>query len=189
MASLLSAWPLLMTVLAGSLQIRAIDGTLLRPLDPSGIASVLLFVATDCPVSNAYAPEIQRICGAYAAHGIACALIYEDASVTASDVRKHLDEYRYGGMPAAIDRDGALAARVRASVTPEAVVVDRHGTIRYRGRIDNFFAALGRPRQAVTAHDLRDALDALVAGKAVAASETQAVGCYILPSDLRRKQS
>ncbi len=189
MASLLRAWPLLMAVLAGSLQIRAIDGTILRPLDPSGVASVLVFVATDCPVSNAYAPEIQRICGAYEAHGIACALIYEDASVTESDVRKHLDEYRYGGTPAAIDRDGALAARVRASVTPEAVVVDRHGAIRYRGRIDNLYAALGRPRQVITAHDLQDALNAIVAGKAVVAPETQAIGCYILPSDMRRKPS
>jgi hypothetical protein len=178
-----------MTVLAGSLQIRAIDGTILRPLDPAGIASLLVFVATDCPVSNAYAPEIQRICGAYAANGIGCALIYEDASVTARGVRKHLDEYRYGGMTAAIDRDGALAARMGASVTPEAVVVDRRGAIRYRGRIDNFYAALGRPRQTVTAHDLRDALDALVARKAVAASETQAIGCYIVPSAVRRKHS
>jgi hypothetical protein len=178
-----------MVLLAGSLQIRGIDGTILRPLDPSGIANVLIFVATDCPIANAYAPEIQRICGAYAANGIGCALIYEDAGVTASDVRKHLENYRYGGMPAAIDRDGALAAQVRASVTPEAVVVDRRGAIRYRGRIDNFYAALGRPRQAVTAHDLQDALTALVAGKAVPASETQAIGCYIVPSNLRRKQS
>ena len=88
---------------------------------------------------------------------------------------------------AAIDADGALASRVHASITPEAVVVDRRGAIRYRGRIDNFYAALGRPRQSVTAHDLRDALGAIAAGRMVASPETEPVGCYIVPRDVRRQ--
>lgn len=180
------AWPLLFAVLTGSLQIRAIDGTVLRPLEPSGLANVLLFVSTDCPVSNAYAPELQRICAAYAAKGIACSLVYEDPNVTVGDVRKHLDEYRYRTVGAAIDADGSLAAAVRATVTPQAVVVDRRGTVRYSGRIDNLYEALGRPRRVVTAHDLEDALNAIVDGKTPAVSRTDAVGCYIVPANLRR---
>src|SRR5258708_31851078 len=121
-ASLLKAWPYLLALAAGSLQVRAIDGTALRPLDPVGVANVLFFVSTDCPVSNAYSPEIQRICAAYAGKGIGCSLIYEDLGVTAEDVRKHLDRHRYVRMPAAIDRDGTLAGRLGASLTPEAVV-------------------------------------------------------------------
>lgn len=186
-ALLLTSWLWLTAVAAGSLQIAAIDGTILRPLEPSGVAQVLLFVATDCPISNGYAPEIQRICAANASRGIGCSLIYEDANVTPDAVRKHLDEYRYHGVTAAIDRDGMLATRVRASITPEAVVVDRRGSIRYRGRIDNFYAALGRPRQAVTSHDLQDALTAIAAGRQVATPLTEPVGCYIVSSDLRRK--
>jgi hypothetical protein len=185
-ANLLKAWPYLLALAAGSLQIRAIDGTVLRPLDPAGVAHVLFFVSTDCPVSNAYSPEIQRICAAYVGRGIGCALIYEDLGVTPDNVRKHLDDHRYGRMPAAIDRDGALAGRLGASLTPEVVVVGRGGAIRYRGRIDNLYAALGRPRRTATAHDLQDALDAVVAGRAIATSETQAIGCYIVPSALRR---
>lgn len=183
----LRTWPCLLALLAGSLQLRSLDGGMLRPLEPAGVANVLIFVASDCPISNGYAPEIQRICRAYEAQGIGCTLIYEEAGLSTEDARKHLDAYRYGRMPAAIDRDGALAARVRASVTPEAVVVDRQGTVRYRGRIDNFYAALGRPRQVVTAHDLQDALNAVVDGRAVATAETEAIGCYIVPPDLRRK--
>ena len=183
---LLSFWLVATAVTAGSLQIRAIDGAAFRPLEPAGIANVLFFVATDCPVSNSYAPEIQRICAAFASKGVACQLIYEDAGVTETAAGRHLAEYRYQGMLAAIDRDGSLAARVRATITPEAVVVDRRGEIRYRGRIDNFYAALGRPRQVVTARDLRDALTALAGGKPVATPETDPVGCYIVPSNLRR---
>ena len=175
-----------LAVTAGALQIRSIDGGVLRPLEPAGIANVLFFVATDCPVSNSYAPEIQRICGAFASRGVGCQLIYEDPGVTETAVATHLAEYRYKGIPAAIDRDGSLAARVRATITPQAVVVDRRGEIRYRGRIDNFYAALGRPRQAVTSRDLQDALTEVAGGKPVTHPETDPIGCYIVPANLRR---
>lgn len=178
--------PCALALLAGSLQVRAIDGTMLRPMEPAGVANVLLFVSTDCPISNAYAPELQRICAAFAARGIACSLIYEDPKVTASDVRKHLDEYRYREIRAAIDGAGSLAASLGATVTPQAVVVDRRGTVRYSGRISNLYEALGRPRRVVTAHDLENALTAVADGKAPAVSRTDPVGCYIVPSPLRR---
>lgn len=183
---MIAAWPLLFVALIGSLQLRGIDGTWLRPMEPSGVANVLLFVSTDCPVSNAYAPELQRICAVYDSKGIACWLIYEDPKVTASEVRNHLDEYRYRQVRAAIDGDGSLAASLGATVTPQAVVVDRRGTVRYRGRISNLYEALGRPRRVVTAHDLDDALRAIADGKAPPVSRTEAVGCYIVPPNLRR---
>jgi hypothetical protein len=187
MQRLLTVWSCVVALLAGSPQIRAIDGTALRPFEPSSIANVMLFVTTDCPNSNSYAPEIQRICKVYAARGIACSLIYEESGLAEDAVRKHLQAYRYSGIPAAIDADGSLASRVGATITPEAVVVDRSGTTRYRGRIDNFYTGLGRSRRVVTAHDLQNALDALVAGKPVPAPETEAIGCFIVPPELRRK--
>jgi hypothetical protein len=68
------------------------------------------------------------------------------------------------------------------------VVVDRAGSIRYSGRIDNFYAALGRPRQRVTEHDLRDALDAVLAGRPVPRPRTDAVGCHIVdPKSIQRE--
>jgi hypothetical protein len=178
----------LASLLAASLEIRSVDGTLLRPFEPAAAANVLVFVATDCPISNGYAPELQRICGAFAPKGVSCVLLYEDASVTADAVRKHLAEYRYpSGTAAAIDADGALARRAGASVTPEVAVIDRRGAIRYRGRIDNQYEAFGRPRRVVTMHDLQDALEAVVEGKRVAAAETTPIGCFIVPSGLRRR--
>src|ERR1700704_3230630 len=84
---------------AGSkpVQIRDIDGKLSRPFEPEGKANVLFFVCTDCPVSNSYAPEIQRICREYGTKGVGCSLIYEDLDATVATVRKHLGEYRYQG--------------------------------------------------------------------------------------------
>ena len=156
-----------------------VDGRLHDLFQPADKANVLLFVSSDCPVSNGYAPEIQRICAAARARDVMCALVYEDASIDAAAVRAHREQYRYGGMAAVIDRDRSLAERVKATVTPEAVVIARGGAVKYRGRIDNQYAALGKPRQVVTVHDLRDAIDAVVKGQAVAHPDTEAFGCFI----------
>jgi hypothetical protein len=112
----------------------------------------------------------------------------ETASLRLDDeVRKHLREYRYDGIPAAVDRSRVIARHANASMTPQAVVVDRAGAIRYRGRIDNFYAALGKPRQQVTERDLRNALDAVLAGRDVPKRETEPVGCYIVDPAVLRK--
>ena len=118
---------------------------------------------------------------------MSCSLAYEDVGLDAASLQKHLAEYGYAAIPAVIDGNRKLASRARATVTPETVVFDRTGAIRYRGRIDNFYAALGKPRQQVTAHDLRDALDAVLAGKPVPNPETKALGCYIVPPDVLTK--
>lgn len=167
--------------------IRDVSGQLLTPFKPAGRANVLFFVSSDCPVSNSYAPEIQRLCDRYRASGVACSLMYEDLQLDAAAVRKHLDDYRYRGIPAAVDGSRTIADHTRASVTPQAVLVDAAGAIRYSGRIDNFYAALGKPRQRVTVHDLSDAVDAVLAGKPVMTPQTQALGCAIVPADLLRK--
>jgi hypothetical protein len=176
---------------AEAVRIRDISGALLDPFKPVGTANVIFFVQTDCPISNWYAPTIQRVCREYAARGVGCALMYEDieSGGTALDgqIRTHLEEYRYEGVAAAADRTRAVARRAKASVTPQAVVVDRSGAVRYRGRIDNAYADFGKPRQQVTSHELRDALDALLAGKPIARPETEALGCFIVdPASLRK---
>lgn len=157
----------------------------MRPLEPAGLANVLFFVASDCPVSNAYAPEIERVCTEYTAKGVSCDLVYEDVRITAEEVKKHVEEHRYHGIAAAVDVDASLATRVGATITPETVVVDHAGAVRYRGRIDNFYVSFGHSRQVVTVHDLRDALDALVSGRPIATSVTEPVGCFIVPASQR----
>ncbi len=184
-----------LTAASDGLQVRGIDGRAFALFAPRGAASAIFFVATDCPISNWYAPTIQQVCREFAARGVDCTLVYEDVELGATPaaldaaVRTHLREYRYGTMPAVVDRTRAVAKRAQATVTPSVVLVDRSGTIRYRGRIDNGYADLGKPRQHVTSHDLRTSLDALLAGAAVPQPETEALGCYITdPASIRRKQ-
>jgi len=176
------------------LQVRSIDGRAFALFAPKGPASAVFFIATDCPISNWYAPTIQQVCRDYAARGVDCTLVYEDLDLGAApaaldtDVRTHLREYRYGSMTATIDRTRVAAKRARATITPSVVLVDRAGAIRYRDRIDNAYADLGKPRQHVTSHDLRVSLDAVLAGRSVPTPETEALGCYIAdPASIRRE--
>lgn len=174
-------------------RLHDVNGRALTPFNPRGRANIVFFVATDCPVSNSYAPVIQRVCREYGSRGVECSLIYEDVDTHPTPahldhlVRMHLREYGYAGFTAVVDHDRAAATHAKASVTPQAFVIDHSGEIRYRGRIDNLYAALGKTRQQVTSHDLRDALDAVLAGGKVPHPETEALGCFITDPALLRK--
>jgi len=162
------------------IRVRDIEGIERHPLKiEKGHIEALFFIASDCPVSNYYSHEIRRICEAYASKGLGCALVYIDPTVTDAAAAKHSQEYGHGQYPKIVDRTHALVAATGATITPQAVVIRSDESIAYRGRIDNFYAALGRPRRVVTEHDLRDALDAVFSGRPVPKAETQAVGCYI----------
>ena len=172
---------LISKVFAASLSIPDIAGKELTPMRPAGIAEVLFFITYDCPISNFYAPEIQHICTEYGGKGVSCALVYVDAQMDAAAVRKHLADFRYQGIPALLDSRHKLVEAAGARVTPEAIVVGHDGKVRYAGRIDNFYAGLGKPRRQATVHDLRTALDETLAGKPVTTPKTNPVGCYISP--------
>jgi hypothetical protein len=171
-----------------SFEVRDVNGHPYKPFRVEDKAQILFFLSADCPISRFYAQEIQRICKEYAARGARCGLVYEDLPVNAAAIRAHLDEFGYRGIPATTDGTGKIATQVNATVTPQAVVIDRAGQIRYRGRIDNFYADLGKPRLAATVHDLRDALDAVISGRIVTHPETTPVGCFIVSPDLFKEK-
>lgn len=164
--------------------VHDIDGKAFYPMQPAGAAEVLFFITSDCPISNFYAPEIQRICRDYSGKSVSCALVYVDPTMAVGSVRQHLHDFGYSGIPAILDNKHIVVQAAGATVTPEAVLVGHDGKKRYEGRIDNFYAGLGKPRRQATTHDLRTALDEVLAGKAVTTPKTNAVGCYIPPLDI-----
>jgi hypothetical protein len=164
-----------------------LDGLTHRPLRPSGstTAHVLVFVLADCPIANAFVPELSAIERDSSARGVRFFIVHVDPDVTPAAARKHASDFGIR-MPVLIDRDHSLVAAIGATVTPETAIVTPSGDIAYRGRIDDRFGALGKKRPAPTKRDLRDALDAVIAGRRVAIARTAAVGCYIpviVPAD------
>jgi Redoxin len=161
-----------------------LDGREVDLFAGSPAATVLVFVRTDCPISNQAAPEIERLRQRFGSKNVRFWLVYVDPDQPASAIRAHLEEFRLGAA-AVVDPDHALVARVGARVTPEAAVFlpGTTATMVYRGRLDNRYAGLGRARPRATKHDLEEAIEAALSGTPRALVTTPAVGCEI--ADLR----
>jgi hypothetical protein len=153
-----------------------------RPVDPFKTAGgakavVFLFTATDCPISNRYAPEVERVYHAFAPKGVTFFLVYPNPADTPDMIRAHAKSFGYQA-DALRDPKQELAKLAGATVTPEAAVFVGRRLV-YHGRIDDRFVDLGLERPSPTVRDLDDALAAVIAGLPVARPVTQAVGCFI----------
>ena len=148
------------------------------PFSSSAKARVFLFLRTDCPIGNRYAPELQRLAKEFANQKVDFWLVYPDADETAVSIQNHIAQYHFPG-EALHDAGFALTKRAHATVAPEAAVFDQSGKLLYHGRIDDRWIELGQGRPAAKTHDLEDAIAAVIAGKPVAQPETHAVGCYL----------
>jgi hypothetical protein len=145
-----------------------------------GKAVVLIFVRTDCPISNRYAPTVERLSAQYAGKATFW-LVYPDKAESSAAIQQHLREYRFT-ISALRDPRHSLAKAGEAQVTPEAAVFDINGALVYHGRIDNWYKDFGHPRSAPTTHELDDAIRATLRGKKPEVATATGIGCYI--SDL-----
>lgn len=172
---LVFALPLLAVV------IQALSGAPVDALQapPGTKAVVFIFTATDCPISNRYAPEVRRLESTFEPKGVVFRLIYANPADQPAAIREHVAAFQYSsGTEALRDPAHALVKFTGATITPEAVVVV-NGRVVYHGRIDDRFVDFGVDRPAPTRRDLADALTAVMTGKPVAQPVTQAIGCYI----------
>jgi hypothetical protein len=144
-----------------------------------GRIHVIVFVRSDCPVSNRMAPDVRELCQKFQPQGVDFHLIYVDPHEKPEAILSHLREYDYP-CPALRDMDHTLVAKTEAGVTPEAVVFDSDWKITYRGRINDLFEDFGKMRDKPSKHDLRDAIADTLAGQPIAEPVTKAIGCYIV---------
>jgi peroxiredoxin len=139
-------------------------------------AVVLLFLGTECPVSNGYAPEYTRLAKQFRARGVLFYGVHADPEVTATVAAKHAAEFGLT-FPVLLDPTHTVTRQAGVRVVPEAVMLSAQGRILYRGRIDDRYSPEGRRREEPSSRDLENALAAVVAGKAPPVAETRAFGC------------
>ena len=178
MAVLIHALLLAMTALAVDLNGRPV--TELAP--PGARAVVLFFAASDCPVSNRYIPEIERLTKQFEPLGVKVWFVYPNPGDNPNVVRAHDREYSITASTA-LDNTQSLTRMAQVTTTPEAAVfVPRNGALRevYRGRIDDRYVALGRQLPAPTTQDLRLALDAVLDHQTPKPPAGPPVGCLII---------
>ena len=140
-------------------------------------ATVLVFTTTDCPISNRYAPEIQRLESRFGQQ-VRFVLVFPVTADSTAVIRNHLKKFAYSS-EAVRDTAQELVKHTGVTISPEVAVLNAKSQLVYRGRIDDRYLELGRDRPHPTTRDLERALEAVVAGKPVAVRETQAVGCIL----------
>ena len=135
--------------------------------------TVLLFIAVQCPVSNAYNERMEKLAQDYKAKGIAVIGINSNVAEDAGTVKTHAADNKLS-FPILKDPGNKIADKLGATVTPEAYFLDGSNKLVYHGRIDN-----ARNAAEVQTPDLRNAIDASLAGKPVEKTEAKAFGCGI----------
>jgi AhpC/TSA family len=165
---------------APAVRLPDLDNRLVDPFlaGESSKAIVFLFASVDCPISNRYAPVVQRLYQTFAPQGVTFWLIYPNPADTPAAIREHVKAFNYP-VHALRDPKHDLVKLTSVVVTPEVAVFDRGRALVYHGRIDDRYVSLGVERPSPTRQDLSEALTATLAGSKVKEASTQAVGCFI----------
>jgi peroxiredoxin len=147
---------------------------------------VVIFNCDHCPIASMYEKRIKQLVSDYHDRGVAVvAIMGNDPKAIHLSERGHTDlgdtlpemklraQYRHFNYPYLYDGDTqAVALKYGPTATPHAFVFDQQRILRYEGRIDN-----NAREELATKHEVRDAIDDLLAGKPVQVTDTPAVGC------------
>lgn len=148
------------------------------PLKSDAKLIVLIFISTECPISNKLAPEIERLSHKFPTNEVSFNLIYPNASDTDATISDHRRDYHLTANSLR-DAKHEFVKSAGATVTPEAAVFNSKRELAYRGRVNDRFLALGKDRPYPTQNDLEGAIVALLAGKKPKHARTEAIGCFI----------
>src|SRR5258706_16318986 len=128
------------------LRLPDLDGRQIEPLRAKDAkAIVFIFIRTDCPISNRYAPEVRRLYDKFSKSCVRFWLVYPDPDELSEIIRTHIEEHEYRLTPLR-DPEHKLVKMTGVQVTPEAAVFSPSGRMVYRGRIDNRYVAFGKAR-------------------------------------------
>ncbi len=144
---------------------------------PVGRAVVFVSLRAGCPVAEMYGATLAGLAGEYEPKGVSFVGLAVDGPDAAVEMGRYAEAHRIG-FPIARDLDGVASARLGMVRSPAVVVLDEHRAIRYRGRVDDQYA-VGSRRPRPGRRDLAEALEDLLAGRAVRVAETEPVGCPI----------
>ncbi|WP_052266355.1 redoxin domain-containing protein [Pedobacter kyungheensis] len=138
--------------------------------------TVFVFLSPECPLCRNYIPELNRIKKTYTQYELVG--VFPGKSYSVKEVKAFVRDYKLT-FAVVMDEKKLLTHLLKASVTPEVVLLDKKGGVAYSGLIDDKIIELGQQRQIVSKHFLTDAMEALEINKKAAVNNTKPIGCYI----------
>ncbi|MCA9017101.1 MAG: redoxin domain-containing protein, partial [Planctomycetaceae bacterium] len=144
---------------------------------PQQKVTVVCFLGAECPLARLYGPKLNEMSAAYESQGVKFIGVNSNQQDSLEDVKKYVKRYEIR-FPLAKDYNNLVSDRFEAVRTPEVFVLDKQLNVKYRGRIDNQYLP-GISRAETTSHDLKQALDQVLAGQPVDVASTKPNGCFI----------
>ncbi|MGE0635546.1 MAG: redoxin family protein [Bacteroidia bacterium] len=141
-------------------------------------ATVFLFYSPECPICKSQTKTVNSLYAQYGKDSIHFIVVFPQKYYTEKFIKRFLKDYAIS-ITAIRDDNAALTNYMKATVTPEAVVLDRNRNRIYSGMIDNLFEDIGERRTIVTEHYLRDAIVAVLENKYPVIKRTEPVGCIL----------
>ena len=147
---------------------------------PDAQAYLVMFICNHCPFVKHVADELARIGRDYADSNVAIFAINSNSLEThPQDGPEHMKteaERRGYVFPYLFDRDQSVAKAYTAACTPDFFLFDANRKLVYRGQLDDSRPGNDAP---VDGHDLRAAIDSVLAGKDIGEDQRPSVGCNI----------
>lgn len=140
---------------------------------------VFTFLSPECPLSENYSLTLKKLQENFKDQQVEFYYIFPGTFYPRPKIMQFLRSYDLPLSASYFDPLYHLRDYCGATTTPEVFVIDPIGKIEYQGAIDNWAISLGKQRQVISEHYLRDALTELLANKRVTISKTRAVGCII----------
>lgn len=140
-------------------------------------AVAVIFIATQCPYSKAFDHVMASLAKDYEARDVAFVAINSNKTEPVAEVAEHAKKNGFI-FPVLKDEGNVIADRYGAAVTPEVFLLDSDFKVRYHGALGNSAKPTTKAEEATDA-EFRPALEALLAGQAIAKAETKAFGCTI----------
>ncbi|MCU0880290.1 MAG: redoxin domain-containing protein [Pirellulaceae bacterium] len=140
-------------------------------------AIVVAFLGVECPLAKLYGPRLEELSAKYAKEGVAFVAINSNQQDSLPEIAHYVREHKLE-FPVLKDPGNKIADQFGATRTPEVFLLDAERRVRYWGRIDDQYG-VGYVRNAATSHDLKTALDELLAGKEITHPARESVGCFI----------
>ena len=162
-----------------SFVLLATDASTVRSADIMAPVLVVIFTCNHCPYAQAFEDRIIALGQEMQPKGAAFVLISSNdpAGYPEDSFENMHNRAKEKGFPFpyCYDKEQDVAQAFGALCTPHCFVFDADRHLRYKGRVDDNWEKPGKAKK----HELRDAIDALLKGKAPAVKEANAIGCSI----------